>query len=77
MLIEICTLNIYARIRKVINFYRIKEKNWKKKFLGVLTIPDILPFPLPSTPFLKTIYFLCYVIIYNISKYCYFSYEIS
>ena len=67
MLIEICTLNIYARIRKVINFYRIKEKNWKKKFLGVLTIPDILPFPPPLYPFLKIIYFLCYVIIYNIS----------
>lgn len=69
-------MNIYTRIRKVINFDK-KRKNWKKKFLGVLTIPDILPFPLPLHPFLKILYFLCYVIIYNISKSCYFSYEIS
>ena len=51
MLIEIYTLNIYARMRKVINFDKMKRKNWKKKFLRGLTIPDILPFPLPSTPF--------------------------
>lgn len=50
MLIEICTLNIYARIRKVINFYRIKEKNWKKKFLDGLTTPHFYPFGTPSTP---------------------------
>ena len=69
-------MNIYARIRKVINFDKMKRKNWKKKFLGVLTMPVILPVPSLSTPFLKILYFLCYVIIYNISKFCYFSYEI-
>ena len=30
MLIEIYTLNIYARMRKVINFDKMKEKNGRK-----------------------------------------------
>ena len=59
-------MNIYTRIRKVINFDKRKEKIGRKKFLGVLTIPDILPFPLPLYPLLKILYILCYVIIYNI-----------
>ena len=44
-------MNIYTRIRKVINFDKRKEKIGRKKFLGVLTIPDILPFPSPPPLF--------------------------
>ena len=67
MLIEICTLNIYARIRKVINFYRIKEKNWKKKFLWGLTTPHFCPFA-PSPP-LYWKYFTYFVILLYITFY--------
>ena len=51
MLIEIYTLNIYARMRKVINFDKMKRKNWKKKFLDGLTISHFHPFPPPYLPF--------------------------
>ena len=51
MLIEIYTLNIYTRMRKVINFYKVKRKNWKKKFLRGLTTPHFHPFLTPCTPF--------------------------
>ena len=56
-------MNIYTRIRKVINFDKRKEKNWKKKFLGVLTMPDILPFPSLHPLFENSLLFmLCYYI---------------
>ena len=42
-------MNIYARIRKVINIYKIWKKK-KKKFLERLTTPATLPVPSPSTP---------------------------
>lgn len=72
MLIEIYTLNIYARMRKVINFDKMKRKNWKKKFLRGLTIPDILPFRSLPSPLLKIFYLFCYIISYNLTKFVIF-----
>ena len=66
MLIEIYTLNIYARMRKVINFYKMKRKNWKKKFLRGLTISHFHPFPPPYLPF--WIYFTYFVILLVITS---------
>ena len=47
MLIEVCTLNIYARIRKVINFYRIKEKKLEEKIFMGANYTAFLPFCTP------------------------------
>ena len=66
MLIEIYTLNIYARMRKVINFDKMKRKNWKKKFLRGLTISHFHPFPPPYLPF--WIYFTYFVILLVITS---------
>ena len=57
-------MNIYTRIRKVINFDKRKEKNWKKKFLEGLTTAAILPVsPVPLPPFENYLLFmLCYYI---------------
>ena len=59
---------IYARMRKVINIYKIWKKK-RKKFLERLTTAVTLPFSSPSTPFLKILDVLCYVISYNLTKF--------
>ena len=66
MLIEIYTLNIYSRMRKVINFDKMKRKNWKKKFLRGLTTPHFCPFA-PSPP-LYWKYFTYFVILLVITS---------
>ena len=62
-------MNIYTRIRKVINFDKWKEKigrkNGRKKFLDEVTTHFIYG-AAPGAPPVKIIYILCYVIIYNI-----------
>ena len=67
MLIKIYTLNIYARMRKVINFDRIKEKKLEEKIFKGANYTAFSPLSHPLHPLLKIFYLFCYVIIYNIS----------